>query len=390
MQYLTPEQYIKIDIANSFGMDTLTWNGRLDWFQNQEKNGFDINEAKEPAMALAGLNAYEDMSQGKPIGYPISLDSTASGIQWLSVLTHDENGAMISNVIDSGKRIDSYTYLYEEMKSIGSIGHITRDDTKHGIMTSLYGSVLLPEIVFGNSLDLFHAVMEVQLPNAWALNKALLELWDPLAIEHNWTMPDGFEVHIPVMVAKNIPFSFRGTNYEFTKYVQDSKPKGRSLSANLTHSIDSLAVREVVRRCSYDPKIIRRSMEVLAGMNSYYGTKEETILAERLASLYQETGMLSVRVLQVLNKHSIKFFDEKELLELMKSLPKKPFRVLTIHDAFRALPKYGNDLREQYKNVITQVAESNFLDYFMRTVLDASVNINNRITSKIGCDYAIT
>ena len=79
-QEFTGRQYLAIDIANSFGLDKKLWAERLAWFDQHETQLEDmIQQAKEPALYYAGVKAWRDVCQGKPIGYMISLDATSSG-----------------------------------------------------------------------------------------------------------------------------------------------------------------------------------------------------------------------------------------------------------------------------------------------------------------------
>jgi hypothetical protein len=80
MQRFSPREYLKIDIANSYGLDKKTWDERIAWFdENEEQLDKLLPKAEEPALFYAGIQAYRDVQAGLPIGYPISLDATASG-----------------------------------------------------------------------------------------------------------------------------------------------------------------------------------------------------------------------------------------------------------------------------------------------------------------------
>lgn len=134
-QEFTGRQYLAIDIANNFGLDKLTWDERLQWFE-QNENQLDqlISQAKEPALFYAGIKAWRDVQAGNPIGYMISLDATSSGLQLLAALTCDRKAASICNVIDSGDRENAYQDIYEAMtKAIGEAGKIDPDDVKQAV-----------------------------------------------------------------------------------------------------------------------------------------------------------------------------------------------------------------------------------------------------------------
>ena len=132
MQTFTGIEYLKIDIANAFGKDKLTWDERLSWFHANEPvllaNPVEaVRQADEPAQALAGILAYQDVQEGKPTGYLCGLDATASGLQLLALLAGCERSAQTCNLIDTGRREDAYTLVYERMNQIlGTQGKIPR------------------------------------------------------------------------------------------------------------------------------------------------------------------------------------------------------------------------------------------------------------------------
>ncbi len=112
MRQFTPMEYLQIDIANNFGLDTLNWDDRLQWFMDNE-NKLDslLSQAKEPALFFAGVKAWRQVLNGEAIGYPISLDATASGFQILACLTGDRQAAELCNVVNTGNRLDAYTVI---------------------------------------------------------------------------------------------------------------------------------------------------------------------------------------------------------------------------------------------------------------------------------------
>ena len=134
-QTFTGKEYLKIDIASNFGLDKLDWDDRLTWFDEHEAAlHLLVPEAEEPALFYAGILAWEKALKGEPSGYPISLDATCSGIQFLTVLSCDRKAASICNVVNTGKREDAYVLLYHKMVAkIGGTAKIDRKTTKQAI-----------------------------------------------------------------------------------------------------------------------------------------------------------------------------------------------------------------------------------------------------------------
>lgn len=142
MQLFTATDYIKIDIANNFGLDKKNWDERIAWFNEQADKDMLIklrSEADEPALYFAGLKAWNEHLLEEPSGYPISLDATSSGFQLLACLTRDMDAAKLCNVINTGKREDAYTNVFdvmaEEVLSVmgEAAGKVTRDQCKQAI-----------------------------------------------------------------------------------------------------------------------------------------------------------------------------------------------------------------------------------------------------------------
>lgn len=379
MQLFTPTQYLMIDIANNFGHDKLTWDARLDWFrENEDQLESMQKEAENPALFYAGLKAYRQSQMGMAVHYPISLDATASGAQILAALVCCEKSAMLCNVLDSGQRMDLYTALFELMQ--GSLAEadddeviiipgteITRKQVKKAVMTSLYGSKKEPKAAFGDGplLDLFYATMDAQVPGIWRLTEALLSLWDPKAYSNNWVLPDNF--HVRVKVLDKIEHLVSFADQELTIVEEINRPIERSLSlgANITHSIDGFMVREMARRCNYNQDDLLRSMEALTGfVRGRSMSRPQDKLLITLQEHYKASGFLSARILSVIDEHNVGLLEDAQpVMDLIKSMPEKPFHILAVHDCFRVHPNYGNDVRRQYNQVLYEIARSDLLVY---------------------------
>jgi len=390
MQRFTGRQYLAIDIANNFGLDKKTWNERLDWFHKNEPRLMELlPQAAEPALYFAGVQAWKDTKAGKPSGYPISLDATASGMQILACLTGDRSAAKLCNVInhkvgDKPQRRDGYTVVYQAMlEVIGESGKINREDTKQAIMTSLYGSKAVPKEVFGEGLLLkvFEDTMKKLAPAAWELNEAFIYMWDPEATINSWVLPDNFHVHVKVMSTLTDTVHFMNKNYETYRQVNEPTQEGRSLGANTVHSIDGMIVREMARRCNYNSEQVMNLQLYMDFLDqggiveTPFDDDENAEMVRILWGHYEESGYLSARIIDHLNVHNLHLVNRAVVRELLDSLPAKPFQVLTVHDCFRCLPNYGNDLRQQYTLQLQLIAKSNLLQFLLSQILKKTITV---------------
>ena len=377
MQTFTAKEYLQIDVASNFGLDKKDWDERLAWFAQNEANLEELTaQADEPALFFAGVQAYRQMQKGQPIGYPISLDATASGMQILSCLTGDRAAAELCNVVDTEHRRDPYTIIYEIMtQRIGEAAKISRENTKQAIMTSLYGSVAMPKQVFGDGMlyYTFLAVMGEQAPAVWELNQVMLDIWDPTVLSHDWIMPDNFHVHVKVMDQVREVIHFLNEPFEVSKRINRPVEGGRSLGANLTHSVDALVVREMTRRCMYHQPTIDFIVNFLDGHTEKRLESKDDLMVATMAKHHAESGYLSARILEHLTPANAGHIDEALIWELLDSLPKKPFNILSIHDCFRCHPNYGNDLRKQYNNQLHLLARSNMLGFLLSQILNRPI-----------------
>lgn len=386
MQKFTGKQYLKIDIANSFGLDKESWDTRLDWFENHQHILGDIlPQAKDPAMFYAGIEAWHKATINEPSGYMISLDATSSGLQILAALTGDRLAAEICNVVNTGNREDAYTTIYNRMsdyltKTLGErAGKISRDDVKQAVMTSLYGSQAVPKEVFGEGVQLntFYRIMSGAAPAVWELNEAFLDMWNPDALSHDWVLPDNFHVHVKVMDSVKETVHFLNEPYDTFHTVNQPTAEGRSLGANTIHSLDGMIVREMARRCDFNPdNVLRVAVALTSDINGMTSRNDDDKMVISLWNHYTESGYLSARILDHITVQNVGHVDAATIWELINSLPEKPFKVISVHDCFRCLPNYGNDLRAQYNNQLMLIAKSNLLQNLLSQIVGRPLNIN--------------
>jgi hypothetical protein len=415
----TALQYLQIDIAGAFGLDREDWDVRIQWtldhqdqFEAIEDEGGThplVMKADAPAMFYAAVCAYLEAQAGKPIGHMISLDATASVIQILAAMTGCRDSAELCNLINVGQRVDSYTSLYEVMKAVNG-GDLAAPDSgsnvvslkrtiprsafKQAIMTSLYNSTRMPKIVFGKGamLDTFYSVMRSCLPGAWSCNEALKGCWQAGALSHDWTLPDNFHVHVKVMTKRQRFIHIDGIPMGVDVVENTGTDEGRSLSPNSVHSVDGMIDRELKARCDQDPEKLRSVMDALKSWACSSNTADDKMVLT-LWNHYLDSGFLSVRILNFINKDNAGMVDGEVILKLIGTLPKKPFNVISVHDCFRCHPNYGNDMRRQYNQVMSDLARSDMLSFLVSQITGTPTPV-----TKLGCiaddilqaDYALS
>lgn len=398
MESFTPVEYLKIDVASSYGLDKKSWQDRIAWFDNNQDELFMLadllktnkteaikhpimKKAESPALLAAGLFACREIAAGKPCGYPISLDATASGAQIMAVLSGCEQSASFCNVIPTGNREDFYTNCYQEMLfQLDKDAKVTRQQLKESIMPWFYGSSNEPKKIFGEGelLDAFLQTMQQAAPGVSDLRDVLINLWQSDALSHNWILPDNFHVKIAVMAPVQETVFFMDEPFVVDTKENAPMERGISIPANLVHSIDAMVVREISRRCSYDADRIMALIQLLREPTSYAPLpvkRPQDELVETLWDHYLETGFLSARILELLDEDNICLVEKGTIADLVMTLPDKPFQVLSVHDCFRVHPNYGNDLRRTYNQILHELAKSDILAFLVKQIVGRPVHI---------------
>lgn len=383
-QQFTGKQYLLMDIASHFGLDKEDWDVRLAWAYNHISN-FEhmLDKAESPAQYYAAVTAWRQVEKGEPTGYAIALDATASGMQILACLTGDRRAAQLCNVVNVGRRVDAYTEVYQYMLAkVGQQGRVTRDMVKQAVMTALYNSEAIPKKVFGTGplLTQFHSTMEEECPAVWELNKYYKAIWDSSRKTYSWILPDNFHAHVKVMDYVTEQVLFAGEHFDVVTKHHQPTAEGRSLSANTTHSIDGMIVREIGRRCNYNPKVVAKVTDLMHDVSLWNypdvePSDEQTILLLELLKRYEASGYLSARILDCIHYDNAHLVPVADVRDLLASLPTKPFEVFSIHDCFRCPPNYGNDLRHQYRLQLHLIAKSRMLQDILSQLLGHECHI---------------
>lgn len=380
MQTFTGWQYLLIDLANQFGLDKLVFEERIKWAEDNLHQLEALAEhAETKPLYMKAMLAIRAAQQGKATGHLVGFDGVCSGIQIMSVITGCEAGATATGLVDPNVRADAYTMTTDVMNSIlGGSLEVSRKDAKQCLMTSFYGSKLTPKTIFGEDteeLNAFYQAAQTVAPGPWELLQDLLASWQPFALEHGWKLPDGYDARIKVMekVEARIEvdeLDHATFTYEYHENI--GSKKGLSNAANVVHSLDAYVLRSIHRRCNYDVEVVANAlywvnytleMRDLPEFNQP-GVSPTGKIAYYLEQ-YRRSGMADVIIVPYINADTVHQLPSdlleklQTILEQMKAY--KPFPVITIHDEFKCHPNHMNHLRQQYINIMAELAESDVL-----------------------------
>jgi hypothetical protein len=379
MTFYTGWQYLLIDAATQYGLDKLTFEGRIDWAEtNLDCLEGHAELAETKPLYLKAVMAIRKAQQGIATGHLVGVDGTCSGIQMMSVLTGCMAGAEATGLVNPNVRADAYSACTEAMNTILGGGLVVaRGDAKQALMTSFYGSKAEPKNLFGEDtpeLEAFYQAAQSIAPGAWELLQDRLASWQPYALQHAWVMPDGFDARIKVMGKKEARIEVDELDhatftYEF--YENQGTKSGLSNAANLTHSVDAYVLRSMHRRCNYDRELVEdvaMTLEIEL-LERALGTQRDELPAGQLAYYvehYQRSTVADVVILPYLDSESVKALTTEHLKALAQivqgMLQYSPFELVTIHDEFKAHPNNMNWVRWQYKEILAEIADSSLLD----------------------------
>lgn len=251
MQQFNGLDYIKIDIANNFGMDKLSWEDRLLWFHMHKKDLPDmIGEADNPFLFMKGIQAHDDAINGKATGFIMALDATASGLQIMSCLSGDYDSAKLVNLVNTGQREDAYLAVANSMNaSLSSDETVSRALIKKPLMTHYYNKSRPAGLTEAQEASFFATLVNL-FSGPEDVKQIINDCWDKNALVHQWTAPDGHVAKVKVTEKEDKRIEVDELGVTFTYRYDANKPSKRSTSLcpNYIHSLDGWVAREMVRR----------------------------------------------------------------------------------------------------------------------------------------------
>lgn len=375
----SPMQYLAIDIANQYGngLDKETYETRIAWVKcNQDWLEDRQDKAEEPFLYKKAVNAFRQAQVGIPTGHVVGLDCASSGLQLMSAMMGCEKGMALTGLIHPNIRADSYTLITQAMNKKVEV-QITRAQAKSAIMKGLYGSLAAPKEVFGDLVDTFYETMHEQAPGAMQLLELLRQAWNPDVDRNTWSLPDGYLAMVPITETVDKKIHIAQLRYTPVVRIQVVAPKetGLSLIANITHSVDSLVLRTLVRRCNYSVRDVKEGIKALTTLN--HSHKESEYL-----DVWNRTGMVDMTMINGTTMEIAGYPIEmrtKLLRMLNMCLEHKPFEIITIHDDFKCSPVNANQMRRVYADIIGDLVDSTLIDDLLNQLYQ-----DDKVIEKLG------
>ena len=396
MQRFTGWEYLLIDLANAFGLDKEVFAKRIEWATAHlhELEAL-VNQADSKPLYMKAVMAIRKAQAGKPTGHLVGFDASCSGMQIMSVLTGCVAGATATGLVDPNVRADAYTQCTQIMNAILSLDgrsvSVSRKNAKQALMTSFYGSTAQPKKLFGEDtpeLAAFNEAAYQLAPGAWGLLQVLINSWQSYALSHSWQLPDGYEAKVKVMAkiegdkGRIEVDELDHATFTYEYYVNEGLPRGhhkaKSNAANVVHSIDAYLLRSIHRRCNYDEHTVRTALTLMQSEQRIRAgspasdTDSISAVQKYYVDLWEKTQMADVVMLPSIAEFGAEYLPDALITKLVsiceEMLSYRPFEVVTIHDEFKCGANHMNHLRQQYINIMADMADSTLLDYILSTI----------------------
>ena len=396
MQYFSDFENILIHAANCYGKDKLPFDERIQFMKENGRNLRSmIDSADDKPMFTRSILEIERVLRGEQTSLPIEFDATASGLQMLAIMAGCHTTAENVGLVNPNVRADVYNYGIGHMNSylpeslhIGGQGGLVRDDFKDAFMPHFYFSKREPKLIFGNKTPEHIAFLKSAYDLAPGAHAVMEDIFGAMVhrgrhetTEYKWTMPDHHTCLTRVFVKEDAKVELEelknknGNSSTFTHRMEINAPKEDdvSLVANVTHGTDGFVVREMKGRMEHNKADCLKVVEVGQGCRVTDRTK--------MVSIYEVD-----RILRMGDKYDGDDNTIALTLEIIDKIMNNPWaRMYTIHDAFKTLAPYCNQMRQYYVDICASMSESQFLESILRELY----GIPNLKHTKEGCGIAL-
>lgn len=146
----------------------------------------------------------------------------------------------------------------------------------------------------------------------------------------------------------------------------------------ITHGTDGFIVRELTSRCDYNPNQLEavESELVKRLQKSIVVPKESYLYIEQMYHKHQFCSLEGIEFVTPWSVNQMSSNYCKALLSLVRSVQKQPsFKVLSVHDEFKALPNYMNEVRQTYIDLLAEIADSTMLNAMLSDIAGRIITV---------------
>ena len=223
----------------------------------------------------------------------------------------------------------------------------------------------LKELYFEGVEDFFYQAIDNITPMVSLLKETFMTLWDDNRTDFRWTLPDGFVAQLKpnetVEITVN-PFGQLPITMVAKAIVNTTK--STSLGVSIIHSVDGFIARELINRCNYDAKALKRliiDIDEFILLNpehtptSYHDMISHAVMF-RLVNDEEALSEYSIEQLRIIRNKCI------------KSLDYKPFPVKPIHDGFGSHPNHSRRMQEIHAEIKAELTASHLLESILMEI----------------------
>jgi DNA-directed RNA polymerase len=319
-------RWLAIHGANRYGHNKVSFDERVAWVRANEQNimasaadplsnrFWAMQETDKPWQFLAFCKEWVALRAWVAAGHaardfashlPVSVDGTCNGLQHLTMLMRDQDGAVATNLTPSDKPQDIYQRVADEANRLLGTKKVTRKMAKRPTMTLPYGSthngvtkqlkeVIEAELPEENSFELAKALTPVvrkaignvvmKAPHAMAWLQEVVRVYSRAELALWWTTPSGFPVVHRYMKTKgkSLDHIIAGTRHQLTLEIEDTElDKRKQLNAIVANYIHSLDAAHLVYTIDF---AVQKGIKAFSAVHDSYGTHagKMEVLAEEL------------------------------------------------------------------------------------------------------------
>ena len=356
------------------------------------------NDEAKLGLCVTGAKAIADALEGST-DIPVGLDCASSGLTIFGCMTRCRKTIEATGVLGE-KPGDFYSHFGENLGNLLTIkGTVpTRKELKACLVPYYYMGLKGIEAIFGkDQIPVFQDKYLEICPGAGKARDTLVASWDSNATRYQWATPDGYEPMVYV-IGDNPDSHMEYYNQEgkqnFSCTVRQPKPKvyrmeakTLGLGSHVVHAMDAFILREVIRASTIN------TLKIM--LSTRYNPNGVERITKPIQAYY-ETGIISLEIVSAMAP-GVKLPDDvytalTEYIGLFATTS-EDYYVWSIHDEFRVLPHYVDNLRRSVNVIYANIYKGEYIAYLnkkFKCKIEVSEYSEEMYNAILNCDYLMS